>query len=83
MKEDESAKLFNYMQEMRMDLQEQLERKAEKSDTDRIMTALDGIAEIIGRDDVERAAQTSQLNRVEEQTDDHEKRIGRLERRGA
>lgn len=83
------AKMFTYMQS----IESRLDEKADKSDIDNLRTTLDGIAEIIGRDDVERAAQNSQLNRVEERVDDlddldelrqgHEERIDLLERRAA
>lgn len=73
MTNDQFTKLFNHMNQRFDEVEAKLETKANRSQVDHIQQTLDGIANRLDRDDVERAAIIDKLDR-------HEHWIGQLAR---
>jgi hypothetical protein len=65
MSEDEFTKLFTYVTERFDGVERILENKADRTDLDRILIALDEINGLLETDDQERAAMNAQLGRHE------------------
>ena len=54
--DDEFARLFQYIEDFRTEVREQMERKADKEDIDRIINLLDAISQRLSDHDIEIAA---------------------------
>lgn len=54
--DDEFARLFQYIEDFRTEVREQMERKADKEDIDRIINLLDATSQRLSDHDIEIAA---------------------------
>lgn len=76
MAQDEFTKLFKYIQEFRMEVNEKLDSKAESADIQKILNILDDLSKRQEISDDERLVMCHQLDRLDRWTHELAKKIG-------